>query len=191
MNQLSTTVFAFALTLFSIAVYGQDTSNCLDESCLETLHFDSVRLNSKIPLMLKDVDLIGFLGQPDSVVAENDWECGNYINGDTSVRILYYGKTKFMSSRGVSLLYVLNLEDNRFTFDFGGKQVKKGTSKADLKGLFPHALNALNKGLQSYNREGQMKVRMVQTPDFGDSSGWMFTFSNQMIKEIELWWFIC
>ena len=172
-------------------MWGQNTSDCLDESCLETLHFDSVRLNSNIPLILKDAELIRFLGQPDSVVTENDWECGNYINGDASVRILYYGKTKFMSSRGISLLYVLNLEDNRFTFDFGGKQLKKGTSKADLKDLFPNALNALNKGLQSYNKEGRMKVKMVQTPDFGDSSGWMFTFSDQMIKEIELWWFIC
>src|SRR5690606_25002153 len=100
-------------------VRGQITPYCLDESCLETLHFDSVRLNANVPLMLKDAELVGFLGQPDSVVTENDWECGNYINGDTSVRIFYYGKTKFMSSRGISLLYVLNLEDNRFTFDFG------------------------------------------------------------------------
>lgn len=191
MNQLRRIYFLFAFTLFVTTVCGQNTSDCLDESCLETLHFDSVRLNSNIPLMLKDAELISFLGQPDSVVTENDWECGNYLNGDVSVRILYYGKSKFMSSQGTSLLYVLNLEDNRFTFDFGGKQLKKGTSRADLKEIFPNALNCLNKGTQSYNREGRMKVKMVQTPDFGDSSGWMFTFSDQMIKEIELWWFIC
>lgn len=191
MNQLSRTSFYFAFTLLATTLCGQNTSDCLDESCLETLHFDSVRLNSNIPLMLKDAELISFLGQPDSVVTENDWECGNYLNGDVSVRILYYGKSKFMSSRGTSLLYVLNLEDNRFTFNFGGKQLKKGTSKTDLKEFFPNALNSLNKGIQSYNKEGRMKVKMVQTPDFGDSSGWMLTFSNQRIKEIELWWFIC
>ena len=114
MNQLSRISIFFAITLSAAIARGQTTAYCFDESCLETLHFDSVRLNASIPLMLKDAELVGFLGQPDSVGAENDWECGNYINGDTSVRILYYGKTKFMSSRGISLLYVLNLEDVSF-----------------------------------------------------------------------------
>ena len=147
MNQSSRTFFLFALVLFATTVCGQNTSDCLDESCLEALHFDSVRLNSNIPLMLKDAELLDFLGQPDSVVTENDWECGNYINGDESVTILYYGKTRFMSSRGISLLYVLNLEDDRFTFDFDDKKLRKGTSKADLQEFFPNALNALNKGI--------------------------------------------
>lgn len=140
MNQLGRKSFFFAFTLFATTVCGQNVSDCLDEGCLETLHFDSVRLNSKIPLMLKDAELIGFLGPPDSVVIDNDWECGNYLNGDVSVRIIYYGKSKFISSRGTSLLYVLNLEDNRFTFDFGSRQLKKGISKADLKKIFPNAL---------------------------------------------------
>ena len=191
MNQLSRISFSLAFILLVTTVSGQNASDCRDEGCLETLHFDSVRLNRNIPLMLKDAELISFLGQPDSIVTENDWECGNYLNGDESVKILYYGKTRFMSSRGTSILYVLNLEDDRFTFDFGSKQLKKGTSIEKLNEIFPNAVTCLNKGTQPYNREGRMKVKMVQTPGFADSSGWLFTFSNQMIKEVELWWFIC
>ena len=41
-----------------------------------------------------------------------------------------------------------------------------------------------------YGRKEMPKI-MVQSADFGGSSGWMFTFSDKMIKEIELWWFIC
>jgi hypothetical protein len=60
-----------------------------------------------------------------------------------------------------------------------------------LKQIFPNSLQALNNKLQSYNKEGRMKVKMLQTPEFGDSSVWFFTFTGEKIKEIELWWFIC
>jgi hypothetical protein len=104
--------------------------------------------------MLKDVELISFLGQPDSVVTENGWECGNYINGDTSVRILYYGKTKFMSSGGISLLYLLNLEDKRFTFDFGGKQLKKRNIKSRSKGILSKRIKLPEQGDSIVQQEG-------------------------------------
>jgi hypothetical protein len=104
----------FVLLTVSQSIFGQDAEDCLDENCLETLHFDSVHLNSNIPLMLKDDELEDYLGKPDSIAIENDWYCGNYIDMEESVRILYYGRTKFISSKGTSLLYVLNLEEDGY-----------------------------------------------------------------------------
>jgi hypothetical protein len=181
----------FVLLTVSQSIFGQDAEDCLDENCLETLHFDSVHLNSNIPLMLKDDELEDYLGKPDSIAIENDWYCGNYIDMEESVRILYYGRTKFISSKGTSLLYVLNLEEDQFTFEFGKFRINSGDSKSELKQIFPNSLQALNNKLQSYNKEGRMKVKMLQTPEFGDSSVWFFTFTGEKIKEIELWWFIC
>ncbi|MBX2943463.1 MAG: hypothetical protein KF860_14070 [Cyclobacteriaceae bacterium] len=143
-------------------------------------------------MMLKDQELINLLGLPDSTVVENEWNCGNYINSEETVKILYYGKSKFMSSKGTSLLYVLNLEGGRFTFDFNNIKLTKGTSKTDLQEIFPNALNSLNKKHQSYNKNGIMKVKMLQTPvGEPDGSGWLFRFNGEIIKEIELWWMIC
>ncbi len=187
MNKVYSTL---TLTLFFIQLFGQTDSDCQNETCLETLHFDSVRLNLSIPLMLKDHELFSLLGPPDSTVTENDWSCGNYINSEETVKIHYYGKTKFMSSRGTSLLYVLNLEEKRFTFDFDKKRITNGTSKSDLQKIFPNALNSLNKKHHSYNKNGIMKVKMLQNPA-RDESGWLFRFNGDVIKEIELWWMIC
>jgi hypothetical protein len=170
-------------------VTGQTNSNnCLDESCLETLHMDSVKLNDRIPLKLKDEELISFLGQPDSIVTENDWECGNFIDSESTVRMIYYGKTKFMSSNGTSLLYVLNLEEKRFSFDLKDCKLSFESNKSDLMKLFPGAMKARINKVQSYNEEGRMKVLLK--PAF-DTAGWMFTFNGELIKEIRLWWFIC
>jgi len=189
MNKIYSTLF-FVL-LFS-PLFGQTPSDCLNEICLETLHFDSVRLNSKIPLMLKDEELFSLVGLPDSIVVENEWNCGNYINSEETVKILYYGKSKFMSSQGTSLLYVLNLEEKRFTLNFSNVYITKGTTKSDLHEIFPNSLNSLNNKHQSYNKNGIMKVKMLQTPE-GEpgGSGWLFRFNGEVIKEIELWWMIC
>ncbi|MEQ9287169.1 MAG: hypothetical protein RIG77_09690 [Cyclobacteriaceae bacterium] len=178
------------LTLTIELTFGQDSSDCPNESCLEKLHFDSVRLNNKIPLMLTDAELIEFLGQPDSVVVES-WECGNYIDSEETVRVLYFGRTRFISSNGTSLLHRLNFEENGFSFDFEGTQLKSGISKTDLQRIFPNALNSLNNKIQRYNEKGRMKVKMLPAYEGEGSCGWIFTFNEELLKEIELWWMIC
>lgn len=177
------------LTLCSELAFSQVSTNCLDEECLEKLHFDSVRINSKIALKLKDAELERLLGKPDSVVVEN-WECGNYIDSEENVRVLYYGNTRFISSNGMSLLHILDFEDGRFTFDFVGVQFRSGTSKADCQRLFPNSLKALEDKVQSYNKRGVMKVKMLPPYEEGNN-GWLFTFDGEQLKEIELWWMIC
>lgn len=179
--------------LFTGAILHAQTSlpDCLDESCLEVLHFDSVRVNGHVPLRLKDEELLLLLGKPDSIKQDEGWECGNFIDSEETVRILFYGKTQFMSSNGTSLLYVFDFSGSRFTFDFNGKQLKSGTTQADLRQLFPNSLSALEQQIQGYNQSGIMKVLMKETPDFGESSGWLFTFEGELLKEIKLWWFIC
>jgi len=142
--------------------------------------------------MLKDEELIRLIGPPDSIIVENDWNCGNYINSDETVKVLYYGKSRFLSSRGTSLLHVLNLEEKRFTFNFNNKTLEKGTSKSDLQKVFPNAVNSFNKKLEPYNKKGRMKVKMLQNPEREPGgSGWLFRFNGEIIKEIELWWMIC
>lgn len=178
------------LTLNIELTFGQEF-DCLNETCLESLHFDSVRLNTKIPLMLKDSELVDYLGQPDSVVIENDWLCGNYIDSEETVRVLYYGRTRFISSNGTSLLHRLNFEEERFSFDFGDAQLKYGISKSDLQRIFPNAVNCLNNNIQEYNKKGRMKVKMLEAYEGEGTCGWMFTFNGELLKEIELWWMIC
>jgi len=158
---------------------------------IDELHFDSVMLNKSIPLRLEETDLVKYLGEPDSIVIEDDWACGNYINGESTVKVHYYKGTKFISSKGIALLHVLNLEVDNFTFDFSGNQIKSGITKSELELIFPNSMKALKEKRQSYNRQGRMKVYMIETPEYGDSSGWIFIFDGEKLKEIELWWFIC
>lgn len=179
------------LTLNVDSIVGQDSSNCPNETCLEKLHFDSVRLNTKIPLMLPDEELIASLGEPDSILVENNWYCGNYIDSEETVRVLYYGRTRFISSNGTSLLHQVNFEDNKFSFDFQGTRLKSGISKTDLQEIFPNALNSLNKEILPYNKKGRMKVKMLPAYEGEGSCGWIFTFNGELLKEIELWWMIC
>lgn len=182
-------LFILLIFLSYTSVIGQTNNyDCFDERCLETLHMDSVKLNDKIPLKLKDEELLSFLGQPDSIRTEHDWDCGNFIDSESTVQIIYYGKTKFMSSNGTSILYVLNLEEKRFSFDLRSHKLSYGSNKSDLMKLFPGAMKAYLNKVQSYNEEGRMKVLLK--PAF-DSAGWMFTFNGELIKEIRLWWFIC
>ena len=96
-----------------------------------------------------------------------------------------------MSSKGTSLLYILNFDDNRFTFDFMKNQFKLGTSKDDLSRLFPNSFNSLIEKHQSYNKEGHMKINMKETPDLVGSNGWILSFKGELLNEIQLWWFIC
>lgn len=140
--------------------------------------------------MLKDAQLVEFLGEPDSIAVEN-WECGNYIDSEKTVRVLYYGQTRFISSNGTSLLHQVNFEEDRFSFDFEGIQLKSGISKTDLQRIFPNALNSLNNKTQGYNKNDRMKVKMLPAYEGEGSSGWIFTFNGDVLKGIELWWMIC
>ena len=178
------------LTLSFELTFAQNPFDCPNETCLERLHFDSVRLNNKIPLKLKDAQLVEFLGQPDSIAVET-WECGNYIDSEESVRVLYYGRTRFISSNGTSLLHRLNFEDARFSFGFGNTQIKSGISKNDLQRIFPNAINSLTYKIQSYNKEGRTKVKMLPAYEGEGTAGWIFSFNGDLLKEIELWWMIC
>lgn len=182
----------FILTVISLNAQAQTKADCLDEVCLEVVHFDSARLNGKIPLKLPESQLLQLLGKPDSVVAESDWECGNYIDDATTVRILFYGRTQFQTSNGIAILYKLNFEDRRFALQLGKCNLQSGVTKQNLKTHFPSALAALDREVQDYNKDGKMKVRMAQTPaSEPSSSGWIFYFEGDVLKEVELWWFIC
>lgn len=192
-NRLAKYVLLLSSLLVSTYGYCQTDKqpDCRNEQCLEVVHFDSVRLNQTIPIRLTADSLVQLLGNPDSIITETEWECGNYIDDEMSVEIYYYGHTRFLVSNGVALLHVLNLEDGRFTFDFESTQIKKGMDLAALKTIFPNAVSALKEGWEGYNRDGRMKVLMRENPDYGESSGWIFSFKGTRIEAITLWWFIC
>jgi len=186
-------VFIIFCTFFASCIsFSQEIrrENCKDEICLEVLHFDSVRLNKNVPLKLSDKDLFAMLGKPDSIVVE-EWPCGNYINDYDTVDVYYYGKTRFISSCGTSLLHILDFEDHRFSFCFQNKQIDYNSTKNDIAKFFPNAVKALDEGWELYNTEGDMKVLMRETPEYTEGSGWILTFRDGKILQIELWWGIC
>jgi hypothetical protein len=54
---------------------------------IDSLFFNSVKINNKIPLNLSEKELIKKLGHPDSIIIEHGWDCGNYINDLDSVSV--------------------------------------------------------------------------------------------------------
>ena len=57
-------ILVFCILLSTFKSFGHyQIPNCESESCLETLHFNSVRLNKNIPLKLEDAKLLSLLGE--------------------------------------------------------------------------------------------------------------------------------
>lgn len=148
------------------------------------IHLDSVYLNRKLPILCKESQLFDAFGKPDSVTVEENWECGNYIDNETTVIALYYGKTRFIQSKDQVLLHVLDFESNSMSFDLADFSIRKGLKKSEFIQRFPESV--------FIKFEDREIASILMLPDYeAGNSKWIFSFRNGTIDSLELWWMIC
>jgi hypothetical protein len=160
---------------------------------IDSLIFDSVRINKMLPLKSKESDLIKNLGQPDSIVVEHGWDCGNYLNCSDSVTLFYYGQSRFLISDGEALLHILFLSDSKLSFGTSNFQLTGKISESQVKYLFPKSYNYMMKLIENntFYGEKRIKVKMSENSISYDDNGFIFYFEKGWLVSIELWWFIC
>ena len=159
----------------------------------DSLNFDSVKINGNIPLKLSVKSLFELLGQPDSTIIEEDWDCGNYLDDLYSVTVYYYGKSRFISSGGEALLHEMYFSDNRLSFGTGDFKISSEITESELKLLFPNSYITMLEQIRADKQYGERRltVDMVNQPLNQEGSSFIFCFANGNLTHIELWWFIC
>ncbi len=159
---------------------------------IDSLIFDSVKINGKIPLKLKVVDLLDKLGQPDSIIVEHGWDCGNYLNDSDSVDVYYYGLSRFIISKGEALLHRF-YPDKKLTFETNDFKIAGETSESEIQLIFPNSYANMLYRIQNDKHFGKrrLKVGMIKNPISPDDNGFIFYFENGRLIRIDLWWFIC
>lgn len=167
--------------------------NVNDSITNDSLIFDSISINRLIPLKLSAKFLTASLGRPDSIIKEDDWECGNYLNDKTTVSIYYYGKSRFIVSDGEALLQVLDLKDKRLSFVTSSMELSQPISEVEVSQLFPGSYARMKQGMATDKHYGPKRliVEMKNQPLWQDGCGFIFNFDNDQLTSIELWWFIC
>lgn len=171
-----------------------DTIFSLPEQAIEidSLLFDSVKINDNLPLKLKETDLLNKLGQPDSIVVEHGWDCGNYLDDLDSVKVYYYGLSRYIISKGKALLHVFS-PDKKLSFGTNNFKITGETSELEIKVLFPKSYTNMAYWIERKKHSGkrELKVGMITNPMSTESNGFIFYFENGRLIRIELWWFIC
>jgi len=159
---------------------------------IDSLVFDSVKINNSIPLKLKEIELLNKLGLPDSVIKENGWSCGNYLNESDSLTVYYYGLTRFIVSKGEALLHKF-IPDDKLTFGTSDFMISGKTNESKLKLRFPKSYNNMLYRIENEKNfeKRRMKVGMIKNPIGPDDNGFIFYFENNVLIRVELWWFIC
>jgi hypothetical protein len=158
----------------------------------DSILFDSVKINDKIPLKLTIKSLLKHLGQPDSIKTE-EWECGNYLNDQNSVDVYYYGKSRFITSKGEALLHILYPSDSKLFFGTNDFKISNEITEFELMSLFPKSYDRMIYRIKNDEHYGprRLVVEMIDQPLYQDGSGFIFYIENEKLTRIELWWFIC
>ncbi|MBL7942373.1 MAG: hypothetical protein JNM00_06390 [Flavobacteriales bacterium] len=159
---------------------------------IDSLSFDDVKINGSIPLKLKEAALMKYFGRPDSVVVEHGWDCGNYLDMADSVKVYYYGQTRFISSGGEAILHRY-FPDTLLTFGTNQFSIVGPTMESDIAEIFPGSYAAMLHALKTdeQNETRWLYVGMKQNPVGDDGNSFIFHFEDGKLDYVELWWFIC
>lgn len=159
---------------------------------IDSIIFNTVRINDSIPLLLPEAELLNKLGKPDSIIVEYGWDCGNYLDDSDSVGVYYYGLSRFIVSKGKALLHKF-VPDNRMTLCTNSFKITGETNESELKLLFTKSYTHMLERIKNDKNFGErrLKVGMSNNPVSPDDNGFIFYFENGKIIRIELWWFIC
>ncbi len=173
--------------------YDSSTTNISSVEQIDSLSFESVRINDKVPLKLKEKELLKELGQPDSIITERGWDCGNYLDENDSVVVYYYGHSRYIVSNGEVLLHKYYPSDNKLIFRTKKFQLSGEINELKIKELFSKSYECMERRIKNEKSYGKrrLKVGMSRNPISIDDNGFIFYFENNKLTYVELWWFIC
>ena len=172
-------ILAFFLLLASIQkIYA------VKEVDPEYLDWNTLKLNSQLPLLCKKAELITLLGTIDSVKTPNYEEiCGSYF--DSAFKYLYFGESQFEISDSMAVVRIIDLESSNIKLVSPKISLDKSVTLDKIKRLFPIAVK--NAKLIEVDKKGKVLSIKLATSKREIGDAWILLFKNGKLIRIDHW----
>jgi hypothetical protein len=167
------------------ATANKDDDESVDWKNLETIDWESLRINGKLPLLTKVSSVHRLLGKADSVTQHHPEACPSFFNTDDS-RLSYYDGYHFEQS-GDSIVFIhVDFRENKNAFlQNNDMKLNSATTLEELKRRFPNAVKGI-KEVDFYDMENVDYIRLRHANPVVDGS-WLLLIQDRkliMVKEV-------
>jgi hypothetical protein len=175
-------IFTFSTLLF--LAYPITVSS---QSSPEYLDWKTLKINNKLPLLCKKVDLITLLGKPDKIVALKDTDaCISYFDKDP--KLLFWGDTEFETSDSIAVISSIDFESNKIRLVSPIITLDNSVTFEKIKRLFPKAANEAETDM--IEKKGKLieVISVKISPSKKDSDyNWLLFFRAGKLIRIDYW----
>lgn len=161
----------------------------------DTLALESVTLNGN-PLF-QDYKIFMKQYAVDSTV-QREWECGSpfdFMDSEYTMEYeaelvthCYSGNLEFITNNNKVLPLRFLIKGNILHLKDKAVSIDENTTLNDIQMLFPKLDKDMDYIIDEENNQIIVRVPYSENSDDGD---WIFTFRNNKLYDVELWWLLC
>lgn len=159
-----------------------DTARKIDH---EYLDWNSLKINGQLSLSCRKDELIGLLGQPDSIVTPNMNEiCASYFDSD--FKYVYFGDSQFESAGDEMVIRSVDFErGNTVTLNAGAIILDNSMTIDKLRAIFPKAVR--DREEIEIHKKGKADCVRLDTSEEETDDAWLLFFRNAKLIRIDYW----
>ncbi|WP_157611540.1 hypothetical protein [Sediminibacterium salmoneum] len=172
------------LSILFLIIMMAFTSLGRQNNSTEMLDWNSIRINNKLPLVCKKLDLIKLLGNPDKIINPEYLDiCASYFEKDFNY--LVWGDCKFESTNSQAVISSVDIESGIIKLVSPLITLDNSVTFEKIKRVFPNSAKYA-KELIVEKKGTVLSIKLASSRKNSDD-GWLLFFKAGKLVRVDYW----